>query len=382
MSAVGLPDSFFTAPPHWHWLVILYFFIGGLAGGCYVLAALADLFGEPDDRRLARAGYAIAFGAIVISGLLLILDLGRPLRFWHMLVQSHTGRPMLKPWSPMSLGSWALLIFGGFAFLSFLAALADEGRVPWPRLKRLRPPGILGTVLVSVGGLLALFVAGYTGVLLSVTNRPIWSDTWLLGLVFTVSAASISTALLLLVAYWRGWLNVGVYALKRFEGWVLLLELIAIVALVASLGVVAARVWLNAWGAGLVLVVLVGIVVPLALSWRLIPAGRLTTPVASALVLVGGFLLRVVLVLSSEGVRLGSLVLLGVGLVAATTGCSSPEATRMRSGGPGADPGNRGPIVRMHEGSEPYHDTTRLTLVPGPPLAPASQAKMAEKPRS
>ena len=218
--------------------------------------------------------------------------------------------------------------------------------------------------------------------LLSVTNRPIWSDTWLLGLVFMVSAASISAALLLLVAYVRGWLSVGVYALKRFEAWVLVLEFIALAALVASLGAVAARVWLNAWGAGLVAVVLVGIVVPLALAWRLIPAGRLTTPVASALVLVGGFLLRVVLVLSSESVRLGSLLLLGVGLLAATTGCGSPEATRVRGGGPGADPGNRGATVRMHEGSDSYHDTTRLTRFAPPPLAPASHAKTTEKPRS
>jgi formate-dependent nitrite reductase membrane component NrfD len=287
---------------------------------------------------------------------------------------------MLKPWSPMSVGSWALLIFGGFACLSFLAAVADQGH--WPGLKRLRPPGILGTVLVIVSGLLGFFVAGYTGVLLSVTNRPIWSDTWLLGLVFTVSAASISAALLLLVAYLRGWLNVGVYALKRFEAWVLVLELIALVALVASLGAVAARVWLNAWGAGLVAVVLVGIVGPLALSWRLISAGPLTTPVASALVLVGGFLLRVVLVLSSESVRLGSLLLLGVGLLGTATGCGSPEATRMRGGGSGGDTGNHGKVVRMHEGSDPYHDTTRLTRLQGPPLAPASQAKTAEKPRS
>lgn len=303
MSAAGLPDTFFTAPPQWHWLVILYFFVGGISGGCYMLAVLADLFGEPGDRRLARAGYLIAFVTVVLSGIVLTLDLTRPLRFWHMLLQSKTWLPMFKPWSPMSLGSWALLLFGGVSLLSFLAALADEGRLRPRALARLRPPGLLGTVVAIVGGCLGFFVAGYTGVLLSVTNRPIWSDTWLLGLTFLVSAASISAALLVLVAYARGWWNIGVYALKRFERWVLVLELVVLVALIASLGGVA-QVWLSRWGVLLLAVVLIGIVAPLALSARLLPAGRLATPIAAVLVLTGGFLLRVVLVLASESVRL------------------------------------------------------------------------------
>jgi rifampicin phosphotransferase len=40
------------------------------------------------------------------------LDLSRPLRFWHLLLESNTWMPMFKLWSPMSVGSWALLAFG------------------------------------------------------------------------------------------------------------------------------------------------------------------------------------------------------------------------------------------------------------------------------
>ena len=50
-----------------------------------------------------------------------------------------------------------------------------------------------------IGGIFGFYVAGYTGVLLAVTNRPIWSDTPLLGLLFVVSAASISAALMILL---------------------------------------------------------------------------------------------------------------------------------------------------------------------------------------
>lgn len=58
--------------------------------------------------------------------------------------------------------------------------------------------------------------------------------------------------------------------------------------------------------------------------------------------------------------------LLGVALVAALAGCASPEATRARGGGPGADPGNRRPVVMLHEGAEPYHGTPRLLGSGGP----------------
>ncbi len=44
-------------------------------------------------------------------------------------------------------------------------------------------------------------------------------------------------------------------------------------------------------------------------------------------------------------------------LVLLAAACSSPEAARVRGGGPGADVGNRKPVVQMHEGARPYHDT-------------------------
>src|SRR5262245_17526117 len=107
-------STWFSAPPNWGWFITLYFFLGGLAGGCYVFASVIDLFGRRVDRPLARLGYLIPFPCVVISGLLLTVDLGRPLRFWHMVITSNTYRPMFKPWSPMSTGVWALMVFGVF----------------------------------------------------------------------------------------------------------------------------------------------------------------------------------------------------------------------------------------------------------------------------
>jgi formate-dependent nitrite reductase membrane component NrfD len=293
------PGTLFTSPPGWQWLIACYFFVGGLAGGCYFLAALIDFAGAPEDRVLARLGYYVAFPAIVVGGLLLIVDLERPERFWHMLVQSETWRPMLKPWSPMSVGSWALPAFGFFALLSFLAALAEAGRLRRPALVALRPPRPLGCVVAGVGGILGFYVSGYTGVLLSVTNRPIWSDTPLLGPLFVVSAASVSAALLVLLAGWWEPPPPGVAALERFDGWVVALELVLLGALAVSLGGLL-RLWASRWGLALLGVVILGMLVPLALRRWPVARSRRSAPLAAALVLVAGFALRLVIVFSSE----------------------------------------------------------------------------------
>jgi protein NrfD len=297
-----MSDTFFTTPPHWEWLVILYFFVGGIASGSYFIAALLDLFGDPRDRPVARLGYYVALIGAVISAVLLTADLGRPERFWHMLIQSERGWPMLKWWSPMSLGSWGISLFGLFAFLAVLATLEEGGVVRRAGVRKLRQ-GLLGTLIVVLGGLFAFFVAGYTGVLLSVTNRPIWADTHFLGLLFLFSAASSAAAALILLGRWRGAETAAtVHWLSWVDSGALVLELLALIALVVSLGSVA-RVWLSLWGAILVVgVVVAGILLPLTLHLRPRLLGQLSVPAAAALVLVGSFLLRVVVVLSAEGV--------------------------------------------------------------------------------
>jgi formate-dependent nitrite reductase membrane component NrfD len=307
---IDAPSStWFTVNPHWQWYIILYFFIGGLAGGCYFLAALIDHFGRPEDRPLARLGYYVAFPAVLVSGLLLTIDLARPLRFWHMLIERNTLEPMFKAWSPMSVGSWALMFFGFFTFLSFMGALAEEERVryrafsrlQWRAFRHLRPPTAMGVVLAILGGIGGLFIAGYTGVLLAVTNRPIWSDTSLLGMLFIMSAASTSAALLMLLAQRYGWRALpGVAALQRLDGIVIVLELAALAAVLISLGA-AVRGWLNVWGAILIAgVVVAGLLVPLVLSWRHRRLPNASLAPAAVLVLVGGFLLRLVVIFASE----------------------------------------------------------------------------------
>lgn len=299
----GTPSTYFTEPPHFRWLIILYFFIGGISGGALVLASLMRLFGRVEDRPLERLAAYLSLGGAVISGILLIVDLGVPLRFWHMMIQNHTGLPMFKWWSPMSVGVWGLLVFGFFALLASLGALAQEGRLRWAPLRGLASPPI--ATFGAIGGLFGgLFLAGYTGVLLAVTNRPIWADSSWLGLLFLLSAVSTGVAALLLAARWRRIERPEITAwLVRFDSITLLLELVVIICFLVSLGGVV-RAFLNGWGVLLVVGVIgLGILLPLAIGWRRLEHGARSVALAASCVLAGGFLLRVVVLLSSEQIH-------------------------------------------------------------------------------
>jgi formate-dependent nitrite reductase membrane component NrfD len=305
-----LPDTFFTTPPEWSWWIIFYFFVGGIAGGSFFIASLLYLLGRVNDRPLVRLGYYVAFIGAVISGILLVLDLHRPLRFWHMLIESNTGNPMFKSWTPMSVGSWGLLLFGLFAALAALSAAREEERVRWG-------PGFVvssgfRTIVAIVGGILGFFIAGYTGVLLSVTNRPVWADSPMLGALFLISAASTAAATLILLARRRAiGDDISLGKLAEFDKWTLVLELVAIVAFLITLGATTREVFVSVWGVLLVLgVVGAGIILPLAMGLGWIRRWSSRPVMAATLVLVGGFLLRVVTLLSSEQVHIaGSRVI-------------------------------------------------------------------------
>jgi hypothetical protein len=71
-------------------------------------------------------------------------------------------------------------------------------------------------------------------------------------------------------------------------------------------------------------------------------------------------------------VRLNAILLLAALFLLAA--CASPENARTRGGGPGADIGNKGKVVRMHEGSDPFAKTPKLIPAQGPPLDGARQA--------
>lgn len=305
------PSSGFGLPPHWGWYVILYFFLGGLAAGSYFIATLLAWQGDPRDEDTVRMGYLLAFPLVVACGLLLIVDLGVPTRFWHMLIRSEqVPRLMLKPWSPMSVGSWVLMIFSLFAFVSFIGALVESSRMrtPWlvslDRRVRALPRGLKVTWGV-LGAFFGFFLAGYTGVLLTGTSIAVWHNARLLGALFLASAASTSFALLMLLRLRRGAgpADITVRKLGRADRYAIWLELALIALVVVLLGGVARPIIGGGFGVLFWLgVVGVGLVVPLVLHRMHLErwSDRERAVASAACVLVGGLLLRFVVVMAPQ----------------------------------------------------------------------------------
>ena len=282
----------FVTPPQWEWYIVWYFFLGGIAGGAYALGAILRLMGDERDALVARLAFLLCLPVLAICPILLTLDLGRPLRFWHMMIDSRTFDLNFKYWSPMSVGVWALLIFSLFALVSFLEALAAVRGKRIPILS-----GGLYRVFMLVGAFFGLFLAGYTGVLLSVSNQPIWSDTWVLGGLFLASSLSVAAAALILVVRLGRHERSAEAKLSRADRYFTILELVLLVVFFLSLGAVASRFlsprWMALWA-----VVLVGIVVPFAL--QLSTARRVPVMLAAVLTLVGGLALRMVVIFSAQ----------------------------------------------------------------------------------
>ncbi|MDT8305731.1 MAG: NrfD/PsrC family molybdoenzyme membrane anchor subunit [Anaerolineae bacterium] len=270
----------------WPWYyVAVYFFFGGIAAGAYLLAALTMVFGTPTrDRQLMHWSTYLAAVLILICPVLLTLDLGQELRFWRMLTQ-------FKLLSPVSLGSWALLIFGFFAVLSALIFLAEEGKwkIGASLLKRL-PHGIL----MRIGAFFGIFVAGYTGVLLSSTVIPFWYNNQLLGLTFLVSALSTALAAVTLLLMWRGYHKVADH--HNFHSLELILlgfEVLLVVWMVFQDGgeiLLTSQFLLTFVLAVAVLGVLAPLLMLLFYRERAMPPRVLA--LVSILILIGGFFLR------------------------------------------------------------------------------------------
>jgi formate-dependent nitrite reductase membrane component NrfD len=194
----------------------------------------------------------------------------------------------------MSVGAWALLLFGVFAAGSFV-----EARWPQSAIGRLLGGG-LGRPFMIVGTAFGLFIAGYTGVLLSVSNQPVWSDTWALGGLFLASALSSAAAAIAFVALRRGGdATVSTPKLFAADRYFIILELVLLVVFFVTLGAAASKVvgvgWLILW-----LIVVAGTVLPLVVHARPALAQGRSPLLAPALVLLGNIALRAVVIFGAQ----------------------------------------------------------------------------------
>ncbi len=315
----------------WGWEIPTYLFFGGLVAGMMVLAGYAMLRmarGEDTKTFFSVQTPLLGFVLLNLGMLALLLDLAHPLYVWAVYIT-------FQPASPMSWGSWVLLLVYGVLLVSALIRLPES----WPWLGKRVPALRLASdyfvnspsrlrALAWANIVLGVAVGIYTGILLNtMVARPLW-NTSLLPILFLVSGLSAGAAAVHLAtvvfpgrpapsgliggAFAAMTQPLGetmpakrtVDALVRADVAFLVFELVLLGLLLLSL---ATSTLSHAEAAGLlmsgrfgvifwVVVVALGVVVPIVLQLLELNHRIPHTVVPAVLVLIGGFALRWVLV--------------------------------------------------------------------------------------
>jgi formate-dependent nitrite reductase membrane component NrfD len=286
----------------WGWEIPLYLFLGGLVAGMMIIAGYFFIKGRDENHRCICYQVPL-IGLVLLSlGMLaLFLDLEHKLYTWRLYTTFE-----LK--SPMSWGAWILLLvypalLTNF-FLNVPAFIGD--RFPFLKVwsqKLLTVKNIkrhVGKVNLVLGVMLGI----YTGILLSALGaRPLWNSA-ILGILFLVSGLSTASAMVHMIAKERAESEM----LARADNLFLTIELLVIAlffigllsstevqirsAMLLLTGPFAAVFW--------VFVILVGILIPLLIQNLSVSHRVRHTPVAPIMVIVGGLILRFVMVQAGQ----------------------------------------------------------------------------------
>src|SRR5271156_820513 len=238
-----------TKVPGWHGLIAWDALLNGMATGLFMAAAVSELAAPAVFTSVAKVAYPVALALLLVDLGLLVSDLGDPLRFHHML-------RVFKPRSPMSVGTWCLVIFSlPLTAAAGLSVLSEMG-IDFERAR---------IVAVIVGLLPGFGSAAYKGVLLSTNAQPGWKDARWMGGYLTNSAFLLGCAELLFVSALMGQAQAAA-ALRTAFIVLLLLNVIPMGLLFANLHPTFARLFTRGqqWRVGL-LAFVAGTLIPVGL---------------------------------------------------------------------------------------------------------------------
>jgi formate-dependent nitrite reductase membrane component NrfD len=176
----------------WHQHVIWYLYLAGLGAGAVTVSACLLLLGGSfggGNFKMARYGALIGPFPVIVGTAALIFELGRPFRALNLFKVINL--------SPMSIGSWFLLFFIVISLVyavTFLPTFAPHYQRLNIQISRIRRALAWFMVPLGVG------VAVYTGVLLgAMPARPLWNSP-ILAFMFVISALSTGVALVILIS--------------------------------------------------------------------------------------------------------------------------------------------------------------------------------------
>ncbi|OUO85969.1 NrfD/PsrC family molybdoenzyme membrane anchor subunit [Rubneribacter badeniensis] len=294
--------------PIWGAPIAMYLFLAGLGAGAFVAATAVGRM-APQAKRTVRAGRVIALGAVAVGLVLLMVDAkGGFLHPW---------RFALLLGNVQSVMTWGVVFLAAFVVIAAVVVVRDL-------LKKSVPFG-----LEAAGCGFAIAVAMYTGVLLGVVKTfPLWNSA-VLPFLFLVSAMSTGVCAVFLFARLVCPSEVEKLAfLERVHGWLPWVETVLVVALLFFVGLSseagAASVvalltgqWALVFWLGFVVV---GLALPLVLHLAQgrvgagvrdacgaevhgvcpqVESGRACGAVSDVATIVGGFLLRYLVVMAA-----------------------------------------------------------------------------------
>lgn len=295
--------------PHlsiWEWQIPLYLFLGGLVAGIMIIAAAQELLWPGKwDRKLSLWASVAAFAGLSLGMLALFLDLSHKLYVWRFYLA-------LKPLSPMSWGSWILMLVYPLLILWFLGSMDLESApdrlkrsVLFPFVRKLAEFSVKGRrPLLVLNAVVGVMLGIYTGILLqALMARPLWS-TGLLGPIFLASGMSSGAAFLMLLKQSSRVSR----DLVKWDVAVLCVELVLLLLFFIEkfsgdlLQRASAGLLVNGPFAGSFfgLVIAAGIVVPLIIEIGELSGRIRGTAVAPLLVLIGSFSFRFILVMAGQ----------------------------------------------------------------------------------
>ena len=304
----------------WGMPVVGYLFLAGLGAGALITSASMLLRGGPAGLyfNVARYGAFIAVPAVGIGVALLIFELGSfEAGHWFRWINLYKVINL----SPMSIGTWLLTFFGGVAFL-YAYTFVAKGAAPGDELDKLR------RMLAWVSLPLGVGVAVYTGVLLgAMPARPLWNSP-ILAFLFLISSISTGIAALMLTKTFikrnigeegKEEINECCYILSSTDTLFIGLELLMIFLFIMyahlTIGSVSNAIGVIEFGGSMAMsfwlwVVLVGLIVPALIELYLIIPRLLYKKafvtndsldvIVPITVLIGGFMLRYVIVIAGQ----------------------------------------------------------------------------------
>lgn len=286
----------------WGWEIPVYLFLGGLVAGMMIISGWFLFSGRYRNTRCSCYLLpGLSFVLLSVGMFALFLDLEHKAYVWRLYTT-------FEPKSPMSWGSWILVLVYPVILANFLLKLPGwlRGRFAWLDDLSRTASGhpffikVIGTMNMLLGGLLGV----YTGILLSSLGaRPIWNSA-ILGPLFLVSGMSAAAAFVHMIAPERDEREL----LAKADNGFLMTELVLIALFLIGLAT-GTRIHQEAAGMFLggsytaefwVFVVAAGIVVPLIIQLLAVNHRIRHTPVAPILVLLGGIALRIVIVYSGQ----------------------------------------------------------------------------------